>query len=418
MRPVPPSGESRAVKPPSASFLKPDREDSLRHELNQLIEEAAETEDPATRVPLPPQRPRAVEPVEEPPPPAKEEAPPPVGDTSPNPTEKPPPPSEEEVPQAAPAREEVKPRTEADPPARDDRLQAEIRELADVVHGLESLKFLEARVQKFLSSGADLAALVSVYRLTARTLKDELAEKDKMVEQFRKEFHRMKSAFDDVRRNRDAAAAAPAPPPQGDPVEMERLKKEARSLQEQLDAAQEQRNRLLQDFQNMRNRVQMDTDLKVHREKEGLIKKVLPVVDGFERAMDTVRSAPDPSEVTRGIEMLFKILMEALESEGLKAVETSGQQFDPRYHEAMGQVVTSDMPEDQVFDELARGYFLGERLLRPAMVRIAKAPADQPPQETPPQKGSEDPSPPPAESSAPGADPDAKTETTPGEENA
>ncbi len=348
-RAVPSGG---AVKPPSTSFLKPEKpasDDPLRAELARLTE-GAEEEKPKIPPPPPP-RPEAE---------AKE---------SPRVDQ-----SNSEVAQASarepdllgPASEPEEMKLEQ---GNDPRLAAEIKELMDIVAGLESLTFLRPRVEKFTREGADLSALVSVYRLTSRTLKDELNEKNKMLDQFRKEFQKQRVALEEARKKE-----VPPSRPLADPADTDKLNKEIKSLQDQVDASQEQRNRLLQDFQNMRNRIQIDTDLKVHREKETLIKKVLPVVDGFDRALETVRSATETDEVVRGIEMLFRILMEALESEGLSPVITKDQMFDPRCHEAMGQVVTADVPEDSVFDELNKGYYLGERLLRPAMVRIAKAP--------------------------------------------
>ncbi len=345
----PPAAAGGGVKPPSNSFLKaPERkeDDPLRAELDKLTE-GADEEKPKVP-PLPPPRP---EPEEAP---AAQAAP----------AEKP---ADAQLMGPASEPEEIK----IEAPA-DQKLSAELNELIDVVSGMESLSFLRPRMEKFKADGADLAGLVSVYRLTSRTLKDELREKNNMLDQFRKEFQKQRGLLDEARKK----AEAPPPPsrPLVDPAESEALKKQIKSLQDQVDASQEQRNRLLQDFQNMRNRVQVDTGLQVHREKENLIKKVLPVVDGFDRAMETVRSATDTAEVARGIEMLFRIMMEALESEGLSPVVTKGEMFDPRCHEAMGQVVTADMPEDSVFDELNKGYYLGEKLLRPAMVRISKLP--------------------------------------------
>lgn len=348
-----------AVKPPSTSFLKPEPKkeaDPLRDELSRLTE-GADEEKPKVP-PAPPARPEG-----------EGEAPAPGPRPEPPPLKKP----EPEVVAQSEEAEFLGPASEPEeikvPEASDQRMSAELTELMDIVGGLESLSFLKPRMEKFKSEGADLAALVSVYRLTSRTLKDELREKNTMLEQFRKEFQKQRHALEEARKKEP-----PPSRPLADPAETEALKKQVRSLQEQVDASQEQRNRLLQDFQNMRNRVQVDTGLQVHREKENLIKKVLPVVDGFDRAMETVRSATDTEEVARGIEMLARIMMEALESEGLSPVQTRGEMFDPRCHEAMGQVLTADMPEDSVFDELNRGYYLGEKLLRPAMVRISKLP--------------------------------------------
>ncbi|MCE7871244.1 nucleotide exchange factor GrpE [bacterium CPR1] len=362
------------VKPPSTAFLKPEKpasDDPLRAELARLTE-GAEEEKPK----IPPPPPARPEPVSKKTEESKAESPV-VEETK-----------KEVAPAGAQEPDLLGPACEPEEmkleQGNDPRLAAELKELLDVVAGLESLSFLRPRVEKFTREGADLAALVSVYRLTSRTLKDELNEKNKMLEQFRKEFQKQRLALDEARKKE-----LPPSRPLADPAENAKLQKEIKSLQDQVDASQEQRNRLLQDFQNMRNRVQVDTDLKVHREKENLIKKVLPVVDGFDRALETVRSATDTDEVVRGIEMLFRILMEALESEGLSPVITKDQMFDPRCHEAMGQVVTGDLAEDTIVDELNKGYYLGEKLLRPAMVRIAKAPEGgsipSPPKPPPPE---------------------------------
>lgn len=393
-RAVPAGG---GVKPPSTSFLKPEKpapDDPLRAELARLTE-GAEEEKPKIPPPPPPRPEPGGKKVEEPPRVESPKAEPSKGE-SPKVEE-----TKSEVASVGarepdllgPASEPEEIKLEQ---GNDARLAAELKELLDVVTGLESLSFLRPRVEKFSKEGADLAALVSVYRLTSRTLKDELNEKNKMLDQFRKEFQKQRLALDEARKKE-----VPPSRPLADPADSEKLHKEIKSLQDQVDASQEQRNRLLQDFQNMRNRVQVDTDLKVHREKENLIKKVLPVVDGFDRALETVRTATDTDEVVRGIEMLFRILMEALESEGLSPVITKDQMFDPRCHEAMGQVVTGDMPEDTVFDELNKGYYLGEKLLRPAMVRIAKAPEGGAPP-PPPRPPAEPPPPDPPREEPPG----------------
>lgn len=382
--PVKPPGAAPTVaKPPSTAFLKPEAKvsDPLRAEIERLAE-GAEEEKPK----IPPRPPARREPEVEPAKPESEAKP--ESHPKPQPDPKPEPEARPETAQpefTGPAQE---PEEIKIPDAADQRLSAEVLELLDVVSGLESLSFLRPRVEKFKSDGADLAALVSVYRLTSRTLKDELREKNNMLDQFRKEFQKQRAALDEARKKRDDP---PPSRPLVDPAETEALKKQVKSLQEQVDAAQEQRNRLLQDFQNMRNRAAVDTGLQVHKEKENLIKKVLPVVDGFDRAMETVGTATDTAELARGIEMLFRIMMEALESEGLTPVATKGLPFDPRCHEAMGQVVTADMPEDSVYDELNKGYYLGERLLRPAYVRISKLPEGV--VYTPPEPQAEQPSP-------------------------
>jgi len=101
------------------------------------------------------------------------------------------------------------------------------------------------------------------------------------------------------------------------------------------------------------------------------VKAVIPVLDSFERAL---RASPEKSEFHVGVELIYKQLQDALSKLGVKPISAKGEPFDPRFHEAVEIVETADAEDDHVLDELQRGYLLKDRLLRPAMVRVAKNP--------------------------------------------
>ncbi|MGI4852697.1 MAG: nucleotide exchange factor GrpE [Janthinobacterium lividum] len=94
----------------------------------------------------------------------------------------------------------------------------------------------------------------------------------------------------------------------------------------------------------------------------------LTVLDNFHLAL---KSQGSPEQFRTGIELIAKQFDEAVRNLGVTAVETVGQQFDPRFHEALGSVETAEFPDGAVVDEVRRGYRIKERLLRPALVRVA-----------------------------------------------
>ena len=97
----------------------------------------------------------------------------------------------------------------------------------------------------------------------------------------------------------------------------------------------------------------------------------MPVLDSFERALQ-VKS--DPADFRSGVELIYRQLQDALTKLGVRAIPAKGEPFDPHVHEAIEMVETTDAPDHQVLEELQRGYKIKDRLLRPAMVKVAKNP--------------------------------------------
>jgi len=144
--------------------------------------------------------------------------------------------------------------------------------------------------------------------------------------------------------------------------EVEKLRAERDSLVDRLARMQAEfdnaRKRATKEQQDFRDYALVDT-----------IKTIIPVLDSFDRAL---RASPEKSEFHAGVELIHKQLVDALSKLGVKSISAKGEQFDPRYHEAIEMVDTEDADDHQVLEELQRGYKLKDRLLRPAMVKVAR----------------------------------------------
>ena len=146
--------------------------------------------------------------------------------------------------------------------------------------------------------------------------------------------------------------------------ELQKLKAERDSLLDRLARAQAE-------FENVRRRATKEQqDFRDYAAADA-IKSLLPVIDSFERALQ-VKS--DPGDFRSGVELIYKQLQDALAKLGVRAIPAKGEPFDPHVHEAIEMVETSDAPDHDVIEELQRGYKMKDRLLRPAMVKVAKNP--------------------------------------------
>ena len=156
---------------------------------------------------------------------------------------------------------------------------------------------------------------------------------------------------------------------------------ELEALGKQLEEAQAQAAEYLDgwqraqaEFSNYKKRQEAERGQMMTLANMTTLRKILPVIDDFERALATLPH--DLSQLTwcEGV-LLIKAKLDAiLESEGVKPIETKGQTFDPVYHEAVTYEEAESYEEGQIIGEVQRGYMLDERVLRPALVRVAKAP--------------------------------------------
>ena len=166
-----------------------------------------------------------------------------------------------------------------------------------------------------------------------------------------------------------------------DLAELVASRSELKRLQAALAEAQEAVARRQADFENYRKRIERDRGEAHNRVVAEAARKLLPVVDNLTRALDSERSleASESKEFKHflhGVELISKQLNEVLESFGVQPIAAVGERFDPHIHEAVVTEATDEYEPDTVIDELARGYRIGDRLLRPAMVKVAARPSD------------------------------------------
>nr|WP_254380263.1 nucleotide exchange factor GrpE [Corallococcus exiguus] len=128
------------------------------------------------------------------------------------------------------------------------------------------------------------------------------------------------------------------------------------------------------DLENYRKRAQKEKEDVQKFGVEKLLKDLLPVVDNMDRALDAASKSPDFDSFQKGVAMTRKSFEDSLARHGVKGFSAKGQPFDPRLHEAIQQVESADVPAGHVLFEVTRGFYLNDRLVRPAMVVVARAP--------------------------------------------
>jgi molecular chaperone GrpE len=158
------------------------------------------------------------------------------------------------------------------------------------------------------------------------------------------------------------------------------LTQQVELLKAQIDERNSQYMRIAADFENYRKRTQKEKEETELQVKRNTIIELLPVVDNFERARAHLKPQTD-SEMTihKSYQGVYKQLVDCLKRLGVSAMRPEGEEFDPNLHEAVMREPTNEHPEGTVLEELVRGYFLGDRVLRHAMVKVAAAKEDTPP---------------------------------------
>jgi len=132
-----------------------------------------------------------------------------------------------------------------------------------------------------------------------------------------------------------------------------------------------QLQRLQADFDNYRKRTQKEKAELIKYASERLVVELLPVLDNFDRAVSAAKVNLDFTSFSQGVEMILRQMQTALSKEGLKAMDAVGQPFDPNLHDAVLRVASEEHPENTVLEELQKGYYLKEKVLRPCMVKVS-----------------------------------------------
>jgi molecular chaperone GrpE len=130
------------------------------------------------------------------------------------------------------------------------------------------------------------------------------------------------------------------------------------------------------DFENYRKRIERERQTDHHRGIEGLIESLLPVLDGFERAL-AAHDDPGYENYRKGFELIYRQLENILSKKGLEQIDAEGKPFDPNLHHAVEQIESADYPDGTVIGVLQAGYIFHGKILRPAMVRVTSNTAQQ-----------------------------------------
>lgn len=129
--------------------------------------------------------------------------------------------------------------------------------------------------------------------------------------------------------------------------------------------------RAIAEFSNYKKRVERDREMNQQNQTGSIVKRYLDIADDLERALKTRPQEGDGAAWANGIDLIYRKLSNVFDSQGIKPMDVLGQLFDPNQHEAIGHVDSAEIPIGHVAEVVQTGYMIGERVLRPALVRIA-----------------------------------------------
>jgi molecular chaperone GrpE len=166
-------------------------------------------------------------------------------------------------------------------------------------------------------------------------------------------------------------AAKPASEPAATLEEFENLKEELNEMRVKADEYLDGWQRARADFANYKKRVERDQAQVYQMAVGSIVKRYLDVLDDLERALNNRPASGEGASWAEGIELVYRKLLAILEAEGIKRMDADGQFFDPNLHEAISQENSSEHESGQIIEVIKQGYLLGERVIRPALVRVA-----------------------------------------------
>lgn len=173
-----------------------------------------------------------------------------------------------------------------------------------------------------------------------------------------------------------ATPKAPTSPEAELRAQVDKLSEEKRDLNDRL-------LRLAAEFENYKRRARKEQEDAAARGLESLVRELLPAMDNFDRALSASKNpSTTVTAIVEGVQMVQRSFFAALEKSQIRPFEAEGKPFDPNFHEAIGQVESATLPPGHVGNVFQRGYMIGSRLLRPALVQVTRKSEQAP--ETPP----------------------------------
>jgi len=141
-------------------------------------------------------------------------------------------------------------------------------------------------------------------------------------------------------------------------------------LTAQLQEEENKRLRLLADYDNFKRRAALDQEALQKYRAQSVVTNLLPVLDNFARALSVEAKTEEVQSIMTGMDMIYRTLVTALETEGLVEIETVDQEFDPNFHQAIMTGADDTKPSGVILEEMQKGYLLKDRVLRPSMVKV------------------------------------------------
>ncbi len=158
------------------------------------------------------------------------------------------------------------------------------------------------------------------------------------------------------------------------PSEIENLRKDFVAKELEAKKNYDLYLRQVAELENFKKRVAREKEEAIRYGNEALVKDLLPVLDNLERAVEHAELGGNGKPLLAGIELVLKGFLEVLEKHGVTQISAKGEPFNPQKHEAFAQVESTDHEPNTVVEELHKGYFMADRLLRPSLVSVAKLP--------------------------------------------
>jgi len=158
------------------------------------------------------------------------------------------------------------------------------------------------------------------------------------------------------------------------PSEIEKLRKDFVAKELEAKKNYDLYLRQVAELENFKKRVAREKEEAIRYGNEALVKDLLPVLDNLERAVEHAELGGNGKPLLAGIELVLKGFLEVLEKHGVTQISAKGEPFNPQKHEAFAQVESTDHEPNTVVEELHKGYFMADRLLRPSLVSVAKLP--------------------------------------------
>ena len=156
-----------------------------------------------------------------------------------------------------------------------------------------------------------------------------------------------------------------------DKKSIEALEEKIIELQQGKDESYNKLLRIQAEYDNFKKRTQKEKQSERKYKSQDLINELLPAIDNFERALK-VEIGEDASNFVEGMSMVYRQILDALESQGVEEIKSVGEEFDPNVHHAVMQVEDDEHESNIILEEMQKGYMLKDRVIRPAMVKVNK----------------------------------------------